>query len=319
MLWRMKNTLLAASAALALALSGCAATDPSATPTESTTTTPALEKIVFAGLAMDENPDVSTRYQLLMDLISEETGLPVEFYEAPDVAAIVEGLTSGRAQLAQLDGISYALATSLSEDVSLVAAYSRGADAAPGAKSYGITRVDSGIDDITDAKGLTVCFPDPASTSYLWPAYALQQAGINPDSAGAGDITPVFTGTPAQIGVAVQNGDCDLGFLIDTFWDRIYPTSDLVDMDQLTKVWESDVIPVGPLAAHSSLSSELQQQIRDLLLEKGNKDYFIAEGLCADAASCPMLAVSSWGYVATEDEFFDSVRQVCDALALEQC
>lgn len=319
MLSRMRKTLLAAIAVSALALSGCAASDPSEAPEETTVTTPALDKIVFAGLAMDENPDVSTRYQLLMDLIAAETGLPVEFYEAPDVAAIVEGLTSGRAQLAQLDGISYALATSLSSDVSLIAAYSRGADAAPGAKSYGITRVDSGIDDIADAKGLKVCFPDPASTSYLWPAYALQQVGINADSSGTGDITPVFTGTPAQIGVAVQNGDCDLGFLIDTFWDRIYPTSDLVDMNQLTKIWESDVIPVGPLAAHSSLSADLQEQIRTLLLEKGNKDYFIAEGLCADAASCPMLAVSSWGYVKTEDDYFDSVRQVCDALALEQC
>lgn len=315
----MKKTIFAAIAAISLSLSGCAASEPSTTPEETAITTPALDKIVFAGLAMDENPDVSVRYQLLMDLISEATGLPVEFYEAPDVAAIVEGLTSGRAHLAQLDGISYALATSRSEDVSLIAAYSRSPETAPGAKSYGITRVDSGINEITDAKGLTVCFPDPASTSYLWPAYALQQAGIDPDSTGAGDITPVFTGTPAQIGVAVQNGDCDLGFLIDTFWDRIYPTSELVDIDQLAKIWESEVIPVGPLAAHSSLGSDLQQQIRTLLLEKGNKDYFVAQGLCADVASCPVLAVSSWGYVATEDEFFDSVRQVCDALALEQC
>ena len=90
-------------------------------------------------------------------------------------------------------------------------------------------------------------------------------------------------------------------------------------MDQLSKIWESDVIPVGPLAAHSSLGAKLQEQVRAVLLEKGNKDYFVAKGLCTDAASCPVLAVSSWGYVATEDEFFDSVRQVCDALALEQC
>lgn len=310
----LKFAGVAAVAAIALTLGGCSAADPSqeATPAP-------LEKIVFAGIAMDENPDVATRYQLLMDLISAETGLPVEFYEAPDVAAIVEGLSTGRAQIAQLDGISYALATANSDQISLIAAYARAKDALPGAKSYGITRVDSGIAGISEANGLKVCFPDPASTSYLWPAFALQQAGINPDSTGAGDITPVFTGTPSQIGVAVQNGDCDLGFLIDTFWDRIYPTSDLVDMNQLSKIWESEVIPVGPLAAHSSLSPELQDQIRTLLLESGNKDYFVEAGLCEDAASCPVLAVSSWGYVATEDDFFDSVREVCDALALEQC
>lgn len=311
----MKKTLLAATAALALALSGCAGTDQSATPTE----TP-LEKIVFAGVPLDENPDVSVRYQILMDLISEATGLPVEFYEAPDYASIVEGLISGRANFAQLDALTYQIASNQSDQIQIVASYTRDPEQQPGLKAYAITRVESEIDSLDDLKGKKVCFPDPTSSSgYLWPAKAMLDAGIDPDPVTSTDYTAVMTGSHASVGVSVQNGDCDLGFLADNMWDKIYPTSDLVDITQMKKVWESVLIPAGPLMAHSNVPKDVLDIVHQVLLEQGNKDYMVEQGLCGDRASCPFLAASSWGYIDIDPSIYAVVKEVCDALEAEQC
>lgn len=306
---------LAALAVLALSVSGCAATSPEAEPTP----TP-LEKIVFAGVPLDDNPDASVRYQILMDLISEATGLPVEFYEAPDYASIIEGLISGRANFAQFDALSYQIASNQSDEIKIVASYTRDPEQLPGLKSYAITRVESEIDSLDDLKGKTVCFPDPTSaTGYLWPAKGMLDAGLDPDPVTSPDFTAVMTGSHAAIGLSVQNGDCDLGFLADNMWDRIYPTSEEVDITQLKKVWESELVPGGPLMAHSNVPQDVLDIVYQVLIEQGNKDYMVEQGLCDDRASCPFLAIASWGYVPVEESLYDVVSEVCDALEAEQC
>lgn len=311
----MKKLILAGTAVLALALGGCSTASPSAEPTVAP-----LEKIVFAGVPLDENPDVSVRYQILMDLISEATGLPVEFYEAPDYAAIIEGLVSGRANFAQFDALSYQIASNQSDQVKIVASYSRAPGQQPGLKAYGITRVESDIDSLDDLKGMTVCFADPTSaTGFLWPAKGMLDAGLDPDPVTSSDYTAVITGSHASVGVSVQNGDCDLGFLADNMWDKVYPTSDLVDVTQMKKVWESVLVPAGPLMVHSNVPQDVLDTVYQVLMEKGNKDYMVEHGLCEDRASCPFLAISSWGYVPVEESLYDVVREVCAALEAEQC
>jgi len=304
--------LLTFFSATALALSGCAAGDaPSAPP---------LEKIVFAGVALDDNPDVSARYQILMDLISEATGLPVEFYEAPDYAGVIEGIASGRANFAQLDGFGYFLATKQSEEVFLVATYSRAPDQEPGVKTYAITQIDSEIDTLDDIKGGTICFPDKDSASgYHWPAKGLVDAGLNANPLGSSDFVTLVTGSHVSVGVSVQNRDCDLGFLRDNIWDRVYPTSELVDITQMKKVWESELIPSGPLMAHSNVPTSVLDAVYQVLIERGNKDYMVEQGICNDRASCPLLAAESWGYVPVEESLYDVVRQVCLAIDAKRC
>lgn len=310
---RFLAPLFATVAALSLTLSGCAG-QPDATPAP-------LEKIVLAGLPMDENADTSARYQLMMDLIEEATGLPVEFYEAPDYAAIVEGLVAGRANFAQLDGLTYASATNLSEDVDLLLAYTRNPEERPGLYSYGVTRIDSDIDSLDDLRGKTVCFPDGSSSSgYLWPAFALSQLGIDPDPATTQDFKPIIAGNFPATWQGVFNGDCDAGFIADVSFNKIMLNDETINPEELVKFWESDTIPSGAFAVNSaSVPADIAATVKQVLLEKANKDYFVSAGLCDDVASCPHLAVSVWGYVESTDEFFDPVRDVCNTLNLERC
>ena len=67
------------------------------------------------------------------------------------------------------------------------------------------------------------------------------------------------------------------------------------------------------------MPADVAAQVKAVLLEKANKDYFAAAGLCDDIPTCPHLAVSVWGYVESTDEFFNPVRDVCDTLGLEKC
>ena len=309
----MKKTLFAATAALALALSGCAA-QPQAEET-------LPEKIVLAGLPLDENPDVSARYQITIDLLEEATGLPVEFYEAADYAAVIEGLAAGRAHLAQLDGLTFVTAQNLSSDIEAMLGTSRLPGERANLVSFGITRNDSGITSLEDLRGKKVCFPDPSgSVGYLWPALALTKAGINPDPTNSPDISALLTGTHPSVAQGVFNGDCDAGFLSDIAWDKIVPNDETIDASELVAFWESDAIPFGPIAVNTSaLPQSLRDVIKTTLLEKANKDYLVAQGICDDLATCLHLAGTSWGYVEVEDSYFDSVREVCDTLNLERC
>lgn len=102
-------------------------------------------------------------------------------------------------------------------------------------------------------------------------------------------------------------------------WDKVYPTSDLVDITQMKKVWESVLVPAGPLMAHKNVPQDVLDTVYQVIIEKGNKDYMVEHGLCTDYASCPHLAISSWGYIPVDESIYDVVREVCDALEAKQC
>lgn len=299
---------LSAVALTGLILAGCSANSS--------------EPLVMVGVPVDDSQNVAESYQLMMDVVSDSVDREVEFYESQDYASGTQALIGGRVDIAVLSVFSYVLATSASEDIKLLATVARDGGALPGAYAYGIRRSgDAAVTDLEDLRGKKVCFSDPSSgVGFFWPAYSMFQLGIDPDPVNSADYEAVFAGTFPQVAIAVSNGDCDAGFLLDAMYDTVIPRSEAVDMDTIEQFWTSPVLPGLALVYNaSSVTEQEAEQIKAAMLAKGNKTALVEDGVCAEFSGCRFLSAAAWGFVDSEDSFYDPLRELCTRMEIAQC
>lgn len=310
----MKKKLIVAGALITLtaALSGCSSQTPASQE---------LTKISFAGISFASDADTYETYKLAIDLLQEELGIEVEYYETSQTPAVVEGLVSGNVQIAQLNQTAYVLATAQMPNLELVGVTAASATAPLFAKGYGIKRADTPpIDSLEDLKGKKVCFSDPTSTiGYMIPAKALLDAGIDANPVTAKDIEVVFAGGFMEVGFGVQRGDCEVGFLNDLTFSTLLPNTGKIAEGELEIFWTSQEVPNPPLVMSGDLPEEVKTKIRQVMLEKANKTWFVENGFCASEEKCNLIAASRWGWRDEVDSSFDGLREICAILKFEEC
>ena len=271
---------------------------------------------MFAAVPSEESTSLQQSFQAVIALLERETGATIQFQNATDYAAVIEGMRAGQIDIAMFGPFSYVLAKNQDPGIAAVAAIIDEQGAEPGYQSYGITAADSGITDLAGFAGKTVCFVDPNSTSgYLYPTAGLIEAGIDPETG----ITPVFAGGHDASALAVASGQCDAGFAYDAIVDTQLIESGQLQPGQLRTVWKSETIAGSPVAVASDVSPELRQTIGDALVQEANVDYLAANGFCASADDCEVGEEGSWGYAPVDDSFYDGVRRVCDVTKAESC
>jgi phosphonate transport system substrate-binding protein len=121
------------------------------------------------------------------------------------------------------------------------------------------------------------------------------------------------------VGIGVFNGDCVAGFVTDGTVENNLPQLENIDSDELRVFWQSEPVPGPPLVVHPSIPDDMVEKIKELILERANKDYMINQGLCTTFADCEFLTSSAWGYVATEASEYDSVRVFCAENKIDEC
>lgn len=275
------------------------------------------EKLVMGAVPAEESTSLQESYDPLLQVLEEELGIEVEFFQATDYAGIIEGQIAGNVHLAQYGPFSYVIARNNGATIEPVGALIDGPDATPGYRSYGITRADNDeISSLEDFAGKNVCFVDPGSTSgFLYPSAGLLEVGIDPETG----VSPVFAGGHDASVISVKNGDCDAGFAFDTMVDvELIESGDIAE-GEIETVWESELIAGSPLAVASDLPADLLAEIRRIVLEEANSDRLAERGICADAESCTLSDEGSWGWAEVDDAFFDGVRAVCETTQAEAC
>ncbi|MGB6162714.1 MAG: phosphate/phosphite/phosphonate ABC transporter substrate-binding protein [Pseudonocardiaceae bacterium] len=231
---------------------------------------------------------------------------------ATDYAAVVTGLRQGKIHIAALGPLSYVIAKRQGAQITLVAAQAKEKVQHPEYHSSGITAADSPIKTIGDFRGKRICFSDRYSTSgYLYPAAGLLAAGIQPEH----DITPIFAGGDDASVLAVANGQCDAGFAFDSLVERGLIEQHQIQPGKIVTVWESPPIPGGPIVIANGLAPRLRQRLTTALQQHANADYLRAHGFCQ--GECAIADADSYGYVAVEDSFYDSVRAICGVPQLQ--
>ncbi|GAD53608.1 phosphonate ABC transporter phosphate-binding periplasmic component [Halarchaeum acidiphilum MH1-52-1] len=223
-----------------------------------------------------------------LDGVTAVEGVPTTSY-----SAVVESVTNGHTELANLSPVTYVL--SASEGIHpLVLNWSHGREFY---RSYVATRDGTGIESLADVEGKTIAMVDPLSTSGgMYPRYMLSQAGL--DAGGMdtepGDFTIQWAFGHDDSLRALQEGHVDVA----AYGDFQHPDDD----PSIRKVAESQPIPFDPIVAKPDTPAEVRDAIKARLLDT-------PEARLEDSR------IDKFGPV--EDDRYDPVRDVVTELGVE--
>ena len=286
--------------------------------------------IRFAAVPSVEEEQQIETYQPMIDILSEELDIEVEFSFATSYAAVIEAMIAGNLDMAQFGPFSYVIATGNGADLVPVA-ISAEEGVPPSYRSYGITT--AGNDEITsieDFAGRNICFVDPGSTSgFLFPSAGLLNVGIDPET----DVNGTFAGGHDASALAVANGTCEAGFAYDAMVtstlieqgdiagvvDTIEDENVNPDAAELKIVWKGPEIPNSPVAVQADLPQSLIDEITRVFTEEISTDGMIERGMCTSVDDCVLGEEGAEYYLPVEDSLYDGIRLVCAETGSAKC
>ncbi|MBP1851695.1 phosphonate ABC transporter substrate-binding protein [Rhizobium halophytocola] len=294
----LKKTLLATVALMSLA--GVAAAED-------------LKEFRVGILGGENEADRLRNYQCLQDDLKKEFGFEkVSLFPAADYDGVIQGLLGGTLDFAELGASGYAKAY-LSDPKAVEPILTTvQTDGSMGYHSVMVARKDSGMTKVTDIKGKKLGFADPDSTSgYLIPTVTLPEAlggvPIKEFVASTG-----FGGGHENLVLEVLKGTFDAGTTwasgVGEFKDG-YTSGNLrkmvdkgeLNMDDLVELWQSPLIPNGPIVVRSSMDADMKTRI---------KDFFTA--LPKTDAAC-FAAVEGGDYTGYAEVNVDFYKPIIDA------
>lgn len=254
--------------------------------------------------------DRVTENQCLVDYVQKALGVPVKLYTPADYDGVIQGLLGGTIDFANLGASGYAKAFVTDPNAVEPLAVTANPDGSYVYYSIGFARKDSGITSLADAKGKTLDFGDPNSTSgYLIPNIELR--------AKLGDLDKyfskvAFSGGHEQTIVAVYNKQVDVGVSWadgQGNWEdgfnngafRKAVDAGLIDMNNLVEIWRSKPIPNGPWVFRKVLPQDVKAKVLALL-----------EGMKTTDPKClyNIAGGDNGGVVPITADYYDSIVAV---------
>jgi phosphonate transport system substrate-binding protein len=304
---------------LAVLIAGCAPAAPAVAPNGMPTEAPNAAEVVegqfyrptalrFAAISGADEESSAARLAPIVDFLSAELGMEVEFIETTDYSSVIEAMRAGRVDLASYGPFSYVIASSEANATPLVAQPNQETGQL-GYKSLIITKADSGLGSLADLRGRSMAFADPASTSgNLFPRLILAKAGIT-DVEGYFSETSFSGGHDASL-VAVANGQVDAAGVCDTCIERFYREG-LADPADIRVIAESETIPPSPITARADLDPALRQQITDVYLR------LVTERPDIVQRSSSLEEPPTHPYQVVTDDQYDVVRDLAKTLNVD--
>jgi phosphonate transport system substrate-binding protein len=206
----------------------------------------------------------------------ELLGVPTRLFAPADYNGVMQGLLGGTIDLAWLGPSSYAAVFIENPNAIEPILVKVNTDGTYGYFAIGFARADSGITSFDDLKGKSFAFGDPNSGSgYLIPRIEIEDNGY---SLKPGEFFSdvVFSGGHEQSIVGVANGDFDASVTwADALgeWEDGYNSgalrkaadSGIVDMNDLVQIWQSNVIPEGPIVVRQALPERVKIEMTAML------------------------------------------------------
>jgi len=229
--------------------------------------------VLRIGLDGGENEaDQLRRSECVAEPLKAATGVSeVQFFPSPDYNGIIQGLLGGTIDIAIMGASSYAAIYLKDPEAVDPVLTTQQEDGSTGYHSIMVARKDSGITDLPSTKGKKLGFADPDSTSgYLVPNVTLP-AEIGAPIAEFYSETG-FGGGHENLVLGVLDGTFDVGTTFGSgqgeFSEgftsgnlRIMVDKGLLDMDDLVEVWQSPIIPNGPLMVSNKLPADMKEKV----------------------------------------------------------
>ena len=261
------------------------------------------DTLTFSITPSEDTADELKRYQPVIKHLSETTGKQIDFYAPTSYSSVMEAIAAGWVDIAKLGPASYTLAKAQNDNMLVFATYTRSAghmqEEGPGYRANLISKADSGIDTIEDAKGKTLGLVDPASTSgHLLPNVDFPKVvGGTPLEEYFDRV--VYTGAHDLSAIAVKEGRVDVAFVATHRFDNTVDRGDMKLAD-VNILWRSRVVPQDPYVYRTTLCQELRDNI---------KQAFLTAHDVPEAASY-FEAINSPRYIAIDDSEYDLIRDL---------
>jgi phosphonate transport system substrate-binding protein len=263
---------------------------------------------VFGG----ENPG---RTQNIMEPIrkymEQKLGIPVEMHIVNDYTTVIEALHAKKIHMAYLGPFSYVLAAQRKdiEPIAVLGLYGK-----PFMYHSNIfVRANSGLNSMADvkanAKSLTLCFTDPASTSgHLIPRSYLNSIGLNPDNAFK---ETMFAGSHAASVLTVAAGKVDIGCVTDEYGIDLMVKRGLVKKGALKVIWVSDPIIGSPVVIRKDINKDLAKKVQQFYLDFAKDQPGIFEKYLKVYYVQPHADLA---YIPVPDSAFNGIRKIVNGI-----
>lgn len=199
-------------------------------------------------------------YEKVGQYLAKQLECEVQVFVTTSYTAEVEAMRAGRLEVGEFSPFSYVLAHQMAK-ADVVATFSN-AEGKPDTYTAGIvTWPGSGIASLKDVAGHTFGYSDPTSNSgHLFPAYALKQAGIDPDTG----VRPLYSGSHTASFEALRNHKVEAAELnsqqiVSSTAAGVYKASDYVEL------WRSGPIPVDPIVVRRDLEPGFKARLTKIL------------------------------------------------------
>ncbi|MBO3758554.1 phosphonate ABC transporter substrate-binding protein [Ciceribacter sp. L1K23] len=258
----LKKTLLATAALVALA-GGAHAED--------------LKEFRIGILGGENEADRLRNFQCMVDKLPAAIGVEkVSLFPAADYDGVIQGLLGGTLDYAELGASGYAkvyLANAEAVEPILTTVQT---DGSMGYHSVMVARKDSGITKLEEMKGKKLGFADPDSTSgYLIPTVTLPEAIGGPVKEYFSETG--FGGGHENLVLEVLKGTFDAGTTwasgVGEFKDgytsgnlRKMVDKGILNMDDLVELWQSPLIPNGPIVIRSSMNDDMKTKFKEFMM-----------------------------------------------------
>jgi phosphonate transport system substrate-binding protein len=214
--------------------------------------------LIFAYTPVEDPAVYVEIWAEFLDHLSEATGRPVQFFPVQSNAAQIEAMRAGRLHIAGFNtgGVPLAVACAGFRPFTIMAAE----DNSFGYRMAFITHAESEIETIEDLKGRTLAFTSETSNSGFRAPSALLRDEFGME-AGV-DFTPAFSGAHDNSVLGVVNRDYDAAAIADEVMFRM-ASRDVINLDDIRTVYESDPFPTTGYGVVHNLTPELQEQIEE--------------------------------------------------------
>ncbi|MGW7520505.1 phosphate/phosphite/phosphonate ABC transporter substrate-binding protein [Streptomyces sp. NPDC054796] len=200
-------------------------------------------------------------YKPLARQLGDRLGCPVELHIPTSYSAEVEAMRQGKLDVAQFGPLGYAFAERLAR-ARVVATYGDSHGRPLTYRTLIVTPSDSGITRLTECRGRSFAYSDAVSTSgRLFPAYALERAGIDPDRG----VKPRYAGSHTASYEALRQGKADCGAL-PTPQIEIAKDAGIYKAGELRTLWRSAPIPHEAVTVRETLPAPFRERVREELL-----------------------------------------------------
>lgn len=253
--------------------------------------------------------DIMARNACLQDYVEAAYGVPAKMFTFKDYAGTMESMLGGNLDYTWFGSSGYA-GIYLEDPEAVVPVLTRMQPTGDtGYYSVMVARKDSGITSLDDLKGKNLGFADPNSTSgYLIPSIELTEAPYSVDLETYFASTKFMGGHENGV-LGVLNGDVDAAVTWVSGvgeWDEGYTSGNLrkmvdkgiLNMDDLTQIWSSKLIPNGPIV----MPKKLPQEARDVMV--GMKQWILKnDPKCNENVAAGV--VKAW--IPVDHSFYESI------------